>query len=492
MLLRQGRGKSRMSDRDPAQLFGALSAEFQRYLLEQKAQVERDVLTFPATEGDRLGQALFSRLAKGGFCTLVVTGRRDWDPRSHYFQAARFAARRGCKIRRAFLLPQRHFRHSQTLRDHIALDNAAGIQTDVLYVGELIATLTLPIAESLEFGIWDDVIGCIGVCGPAGLAAGVAEWRVTSRAEDLQTLDDIKGLLLTQAPATLDGSSTSTAESPDLEEPMIITAPIAHEMAAVLCRGDHVSPEDCSWYHSVWQYLRIFNMVSTPTWHTQFYLDALRGAAQAGSEMRVLISGTADYSMLAHVLWALRNCQGEPQVTVLDLCETPLFLCKWYGKSVGVRITTVSADILTYEALPFDIIATDAFLTRFPAELRLAVVKKWRSLLTAKGAIVTTVRIEPGIAKSAVLATPEQADNFRRRALQEARRWQGFLPCAPERIANLAQRYAERMTSYSFASEAEVRSLFKEAGMIISELRLAEVPGEMASTLYAEVVACHT
>lgn len=475
-----------MSDRSPARLYSALAAEFNRYILEQKSQLERDILIFPASEGDRLAQALFSNLSDGGFCTFVVTGRRDWDPRNYYFEAARFAARRGCRIKRAFLLPHKHFRHVLALREHISLDESAGIETEVLYVGELIASLSLPLAESLEFGIWDKAIGCIGVSGQAGLSTGVAEWRVTSRAEDLQTLEDIRLLLQGQAVAL---PPSAVVDSPDLEEPMITTAPIAQEMSLVLCKGDHVSPEDCSWYHSVWQYLRIFNMVSTPTWHSDFYFDALVSPAPKQNAARVLISGTADYSMLAHVLWALRADSQKPDITVLDLCETPLFLCKWYGKAMGVRVTAVAHDILSFDGGPFDIITADAFLTRFSPALRIEVVRKWHSMLAPEGRVVTTVRIEPGLGQFEVQATPEQADAFRRKALQEARRWQGFLPCSPDTIANLAQRYAERMTSFSFSSEEDVRSLFELNGFDIKKLAIAEVPGEMASTLYGEIEA---
>ena len=28
---------------------------------------------------------------------------------------------------------------------------------------------------------------------------------------------------------------------------------------------------DCTWYHSVWQYLRLLGLVSTPSWHDQFF-----------------------------------------------------------------------------------------------------------------------------------------------------------------------------------------------------------------------------
>ena len=224
--------------RDPTHLYAALSTEFNSYILEQRSQSERDILIFPASEADRLGQALFANLNKGGFCTVVVTARNDWDPRSHYYEAARSAARRGCNIHRAFLLPHRHCRHDPTLQIHLQLDHAAGIHTQVLFVGDLLAILALPMAESLEFGLWDESVGCVGIFGSSGLAGGITEWRITSRPEDIQTLEEIRSLLQQQAQ---DISLTSSeCDSPDLEEPMIITAPIAHELATVLCQGDRV------------------------------------------------------------------------------------------------------------------------------------------------------------------------------------------------------------------------------------------------------------
>lgn len=474
-----------MAHRDPTKLFEVLSTDLARYINEQQAQVGRDVLSFPVSQGDRLGHTLFSNLTTGGFCTLVVSGRRTWDPRSHYHQAARFAAKRGCQIERAFLLPHRACRHDPTLQEHVRLDVAAGIKIKILFVGHLIDTLTLPLSESLEFGLWDETVGCIAVPGQAGLSAGISEWKITRRPEDLQVLNDIVEVLASQATEVTEEKD----EAPELEEPMITTAPMAYELAMVLCRGDHVSPEDCSWYHSIWQYLRIFDMVSTPTWHASFYREQLANLANVEGFERGLISGTADYSVLAHVLWAFRR-KTVPNITVVDLCETPLFLCKWYGKLVGVRVEAAAADILEYKSdRPFDFLATDAFLTRFDNKLRHAVVEQWHRLLRPGGIIITTARIESGLSGRLIRATPDQADAFRRRALQEARRWQGFIGRPLEEIANGAQRYAERMTSYSLGSAEELSELLTACGFAIDYLQVACVPGEMASTDYAEVVA---
>lgn len=463
-------------------------SELDRYWSEVSGQAERNVLRFPPSHADRLGQTLFANLRVGGLSTLLVSGNSAWDPSSQYYESCREAVRqRALNVERMFLLPHRHCRHDPSLRRHLELDQAAGIRTSTLYVGDLISSFALPLTESLEIGLWDDAVACVALYGASGAMAAPVEWRVSQRPEDIERHRDVFSALTTRADAI---DLEATSDSLQLEEPMVTTAPVVQTLAPILCQGDHVSPEDCSWYHGIWQYLRIFNMVSTPTWHSDFYTSELGSLASAKESGRVLISGTADYSMLAYVLWAYRQKGSAVDVTVLDLCETPLFLCKWYAKLVGTRVATVSADIFKYiPESPFDLIATDAFLTRFNPTARPALMDRWRQLLRVGGHVVTTVRIEEGLAGDIVNSTPQQVTAFRKKALQEARRWRGFLGLSPEETASQAARYAERMVSYSFRSADEVSRLFSDAGFEIVRLVKNEVPGEMASTTYCDIVA---
>lgn len=482
-----------MNKNDPSQLFASLRLELNRHWHHVQAQAEQDVLSFPPGAIDQLGYMLFSNLARGGFCTSIVSGRNTWEPRSQYFEAARAAARRGRVIERAFLLPHRYHESDVLLREHIGLDNAAGIATSVLFVGDLLATMELASFYRLDFGLWDDELVCTVVHRTAGWSSGPSEWSVSGRREDIQLAQSIIEILKTKAERiVLDESSATTLQHQrlNLEEPMVSTAPVMDFISASVCQGNHVSADDCSWYHSIWQYLRIFNMVSTPTWHTEFYRDELGALAKTGNFNRALISGTADYSMLAHLLWAYRVQKSRVIATVVDLCESPLLLCKWYAKRVDEKVTTAVSDILKFESVePFDLIVTDAFLTRFPPEMRSQIVRKWALLLRPGGKVVTTVRIETGLGAEYAVATPDQADAFRKRAMQEAQRWQDFLPLSPEVIANRAQRYAERMISFSIKSIDEIRQLFEDQSFQIDDLRTTVVPGEMASTAYAQIVA---
>jgi hypothetical protein len=194
--------------------------------------------------------------------------------------------------------------------------------------------------------------------------------------------------------------------------------------------------------------------------------------------------------MLAHVLWTFRDAK-DVHVTVLDLCETPLFLCRWYAKSVGNNVETISEDIFKYSPdLAFDCVITDAFLTRFSRQDRAAIVRKWASVLVSPtGRVITTARIEQSNSDGIVRASPAQADSFRYRASREAKKWADFLQVAPAEIGNRAQRYAERMTSCPIESADEIHQLFTCNGFKIEQLHTVEVPGEMAPTVYAQIVA---
>jgi hypothetical protein len=469
-------------------LFDALRAEFERHVARQRAEAQRDVLVFTQGQRNELGRIIGSTISSGGFCTVVVHAGATWEPRSVYYQALRFAAKNGKRIHCAFLLPLRGARHNATLKEHLRLDQEAGIDVSVLYVGRLIAAAPAPFAESLEISIWDDEVVCIATPAEPEAGGGGIEWRLSRRTEDLQASIGVRQLILKEA-EDVTTASNDERFALDLEEPMLITAPIAAGLAPVLCQGDYVSPGDCSWYHSVWQYLRIFDMVSTPTWHEQFYLDALSRLAAEGGSDRILISGTADYSMLAHVLRAYRRAGRSPHVVVVDLCETPLLLCRWYGKYAGQRVEAIRGDIFQFTGEePFDLIVSDAFLTRFDDRQSTQLLRKWADLLRQEGSAITTVRIGSNPRGATSKATPEQAEAFRKRALGEARKWRGFLDRSPEEIAEMAHSYAEQMTSHAVGSAVDLRGAFEAAGFAVHS-QIAEVPGELVATDYARVIA---
>ena len=179
-------------------------------------------------------------------------------------------------------------------------------------------------------------------------------------------------------------------------EPLNESAPLALDMAARACRVDPATGERCDWSHGLWQFLRVFRLVGSIEYHTTFYRDALAlvDAVHGGARPRVLISGASDYGVLARVLWAFRGREMEPDITVVDLCETPLELNRWYAARERCEITTVAADITAFRsARPFDAICADSFLGRFAPDARAALAKRWHALLRPGGTALVINRL---------------------------------------------------------------------------------------------------
>jgi hypothetical protein len=465
-------------------LFEVLLHEREILANESSGSAMRGIIELPAGYADRIGEVLFANLRRGGYCTLLVTGRETWDPRSSYYEACREAARRGRRIERAFLLPARHLRSHPSLTTHQQLDREAGIDTSILLVGDLLRSLELPPSLGLDFGVWDDEVACLPCVEDSGPWHGVSLIMATARSHHLDTLAAIWAKVQSDA-SRLDGQPQP--DSASLEEPMVTSAPLAYELARVLCKGDRVDENDCSWYHCAWQYLRILDVVSTPTWHSQFYMRALRENTEGIARPSVLISGSADYSMLAHVLWAVS--QADAVIDVLDVCQTPLFLCQWYAKLIGRQVSVFLNDIFDHVRPGFyDVIATDAFITRFLPEDRVRLLRHWLALLAPGGRIVTTVRIEAGGADG-ISATEEEVKAFQVQARRLGRTWSAFLPLTSDEIAQLARTYAQRMVSQSLSTLDELESLVYDAGLEIVSLEKVTVPGEMHRSEYARVVA---
>jgi len=269
-------------------------------------------------------------------------------------------------------------------------------------------------------------------------------------------------------------------QSPD--EPLAVSAPLARTWSRTLCT-------DCGWYHGLWQYLRLFDIASTPPRHAAFYREAL-GALSAAGHRRVLIAGSADYAMLALVLWA---CGKTVDVTALDRCETPLALCRWYADRTGATIATTRADLmrdggapepafalratagLPAEALAkagegrFDAICTHSLLGRFAPAERPVLAASLRRRLREGGKLVTVNRIAPRSAAETVGFGPEEARAFRDRVVAAARA-RPDLMLDPDALAADAELYARRYRSHPVHARDELLEIFSGAGFRIERV----------------------
>jgi SAM-dependent methyltransferase len=269
-----------------------------------------------------------------------------------------------------------------------------------------------------------------------------------------------------------------------------------------MCRRDPETGESCAWTHGFWQHLRLMGLASGPGRHAEFFRRAFDRVEAPSGAPRVLISGTADYSMLAHVLGAFRARSVEPEITVLDLCETPLALCRWFAERAGCDIVTWRGDVLDYrEPARFDALCTHSFLSYFSPERRLDLLAKWRELLRPGGRAITVNALRPGPASELVGLSPAQALALRENVLRWTQANRSRLRVEPPELVRDAEIYAARLGFWRVQSGEEVRDAFERSGFRVDELLCGPAmlgpgpssgvtgPTSPANTEYVHVVA---
>lgn len=218
--------------------------------------------------------------------------------------------------------------------------------------------------------------------------------------------------------------------------------------------------ENCGWYHSTWQYLRLLDMVAVPNWHREFYNRALGNILKKKPRADVLISAAADYGMLATLHEAIQIANAEPNIVVYDICKTPLRSCQWYADRHGFSISTKCGNIITgsIPEAPFDLIVTDEFLTVLKAAYKPAITERWRELLKPGGSVVTVAMIGGE-------TIPQLREGYARRARKMLETSNGnYLPAAERddfkaAIIDRFEAFALLHTRHMVSGESEVRTL---------------------------------
>jgi SAM-dependent methyltransferase len=258
------------------------------------------------------------------------------------------------------------------------------------------------------------------------------------------------------------------------EEPLAESAPVAWSLAPALCAGDPASPESCLWYHRIWQYLRLLDIITSIRTNTPFLLGTLERLAP--THPRVLIAGSADYGMLAH----LRHAFGARplDVTLVDRCATSVRINQWYAERYGMALSAVCGDALAMESeRPFDLVCTHNFVGRFDDARRQQLVDRWHALLRPGGVVITTQRVRPGSEERISSYSDDEARALAATVAEAAAAYPWTLGATPEEIREVTYEYALRKRSYVIASPAQIVAPFERAGF---DVNLADEGGGLA------------
>jgi ubiquinone/menaquinone biosynthesis C-methylase UbiE len=430
------------------------------------------------------GIQIFHNLKCGGFATYLAPISGYWSMNKEYLTEGRKVVKDGKKlIERVYILPTYQSLFSTELRNLISEDEKSNVKTYVAF------STQIPKEAVRDFGIWDDEVLCLinTVENPQGRTE-VRGCLFTKNSTEISTAKYWKDEILKvsySGKKVLEGLSKA-----DVNECLLpISADIMEDYAEIHCRGSYINKGNCSWYHTSWQYLRLLDLVSTPFWHNNFYIKHIQQEMRERNENKVLISGTADYAMLQHVHKASKENTIKPDITILDLCRTPLEICRWYAdrymSDYNINFVQKDAKNTDFKDGTFDIIVTDAFLTRFKQSDRKKFVNEWSRLLDKSGVIITTIRLNSGKDQEIKSKTGDVHYYIHKAKIRLEKK--ELLHPIKDKILDKAKLYAENIISYPFREKDAIQKLFNDFEVIIE---VGKTPGEMIEqTTYARVIA---
>jgi len=139
----------------------------------------------------------------------------------------------------------------------------------------------------------------------------------------------------------------------------------------------------CRNFHGLWPYRRLTRMVGAAEAGGPALASALAELFDAGRRS-VLIAGAADTGVLA--MTARAGARHHPEFLIIDICETPLVLCRRFAERWSLPVETACQDLTTLNiADRFDIVIAHSLLQFIAADRRVDFLSRVNRVLRRDG-----------------------------------------------------------------------------------------------------------
>ncbi len=434
------------------------------------------------------GICIMENLEEGGFATLYYPGHTSWvtdadqGAQDAYFSAAKRAVARGASIARVYILTDEIQAEEPAFRRMVRRDVLYGIDAKYIVIPneELIQK-----PDIRDFALWD-----------GELFVDVQYLSRSSQPPEIDYCDYYRRSSECSDPISKRKVQEAERWIADLQgDPRLKPAPALPSERSLLLEAweglqistkEHCSASGyaCESYHGAWQILRLLDVVSTPNWHADFYYEFFNRwydeiQAREGSKYRprVLVSGTADFAILYHLVQSIGKESAEScEFSILDRCYSPIEACIWLQRrlksdgrmKIELTLSSKHQNLIgnKLKDANYDLITSDAFLSRDKsfngnesAYSVQTVLEEWIRLLKPGGGIITTARVRrPGGQEIA----PELRRAFESRcsaAYDEIHEYIRDGGPSRQQVLDAVNVYSKYIESCPFANEAELKEL---------------------------------
>jgi hypothetical protein len=231
----------------------------------------------------------------------------------------------------------------------------------------------------------------------------------------------------------------------------------ASALASQLCH-------DCVHYHGSWPALRLIERGGLD-FDRPYLLSLFTRLASDPSRRHWLVAGMADTGLVATVGAAIWPVRGDAAITLVDRCETPLTLCREYGRRLDRALDTVHADLTEFSPARLqDVVLAHSVLAHLPGARRAGMARRFRQWLGPGGCLVLSARFNDVLDHTEIerLAGPTHI-----RRMIEALKAKGVHDAATLSRLSIAlpRDFADRNRRRgAHASVAEIAALLRRAG----------------------------
>ncbi len=261
-----------------------------------------------------------------------------------------------------------------------------------------------------------------------------------------------------------------------MEPPELLDAAarLTRQWAQKYCTRREDGGWSCQPYHQSWTTLRLIGAISGARTDENFFVEHFGSVAKSNPDAKVLIAGTADHAMLHMLLSAFRAQGGEPEVSIVDQCQTTLALNEWYAGQVGARITTYHGDLRLIDEISdvYDIVTTHSIFSFIAPENLEEIFHSLKNKLNAGGKLICAQGLHPQRETgSRIRFSPEETISFQDRAMKCFAEF-GALPDVDESVMReLATGFATSKDIGAIGRSEDIAAPLAKAGLAQEFLR---------------------
>jgi SAM-dependent methyltransferase len=241
----------------------------------------------------------------------------------------------------------------------------------------------------------------------------------------------------------------------------------------------------CRDLHALWPYIRLSRSSTGVEDEGSRLTQVLRQLMGEGSR-DVLIAGAADAGLLALV--ARAGADQPVNVVVLDICETPLELCRRFANGWSLPIKTVKQDLLELDVRhQFDFILVHGTLHFISAPGRLAALGRMQRALRNGGRLVLLFNTS---ATPSVTSDDKVHADYATAVLSELQRQHITLPDSELALAARLSAHSRRrqLREGAFVRPGDATLLLETAGFnVLScsdiDFKLSNMMGDFVSRI---------